>query len=71
MYIRYEDTKDERVVLVVDELENYKGKVRLMDLLDLFDDDLQVVEENEYIYKFVDKQQLNLCFKSFSRENGK
>lgn len=68
MYIRYSDTKNEDVVLVIDELERYLGQVRLFDLLDIINKDKEPIEDDEYLYWFVEKDQLNICFNSFSSE---
>lgn len=68
MYIRYEFIKDTDRVLILDELERYLGETNISSILDLIDDDKEDLVENDYLYYFVDKQQLNLCFQSFSRQ---
>ena len=66
MYIRWENTSEEEIVLVVDEIGKFLGKADLFVLVDIIDDHKDVIEEDGEVYFFVNKENLNYCFQSFS-----
>ncbi len=68
MLVRYEEIRNTDDILVIDECNRYLGECFLFDFVDAIDRDRDPIEENEYLYFFVDKEKLNLCFQSFSRE---
>lgn len=59
MLVRFEEIKDSDIVLVVDELGKYLGKTRIDMLYDCIIDDKEPIEEDEYTFWFVNKDELN------------
>ena len=60
MLIRYEKTTEHDIVLVIDEVDKFLGKIDLFDLVDCIDREKEPLNEDEYLYWFVDKEKLNL-----------
>lgn len=68
MYIRWENTSEEEVVLVIDEIGKFLGKVDLFMLVDIIDDHKDTIEEDDDVYFFVEKDKLFSVLNSFSGE---
>lgn len=68
MYIRWENTNEEEVVLVIDEIGKFLGKVDLFMLVDIIDDHKDTIEEDDDVYFFVEKDKLFSVLNSFSGE---
>ena len=62
MIVRYEEIKNSDEVLVISETGKYLGKMLMIDFVDCLDRDKDVIEEDDYLYFFADKKQLERRF---------
>ena len=62
MIVRYEEIKNSDEVLVISETGKYLGKMLMIDFVDCLDRDKDVIEEDDYLYFFDDKKQLERRF---------
>ena len=65
MIIRHEEIRNSDEVLVISETGKYLGKMLMVDFVDCIDKDGDTVEEDDYLYFFADKKELEkrLCSK--------
>ena len=64
MYIRFEKIpRKGEIVSVIDETNKYLGKMLMVDFVDCIDKDKDTFEEDNYLYFFADKKELEkrLC----------
>ena len=65
MIVRYEEIRNSDEVLVISETGKYLGKMLMVDFVDCIDKDKDTLEEDDYLYFFADKKELEkrLCSK--------
>lgn len=58
MIIRYEEIRNSDEVLVISETGKYLGKMLTVDFVDCIDKDKDTFEEDDYLYFFADKKEI-------------
>lgn len=58
MIVRYEEIRNSDEVLVISETGKYLGKMSMIDFVDCIDKDKDTFEEDDYLYFFADKKEL-------------
>ena len=58
MIVRYEEIRNSDEVLVISETGKYLGKMLMVDFVDCIDKDRYTFEEDDYLYFFADKKEL-------------
>lgn len=66
MIVRYEKSKEESI-LIIDECNKYLGECYIDPFVDAIEE-RDTFEEDGYEFFFVNREKLNLAFKSFSRQ---
>ena len=62
MIVRYEEIRNSDEVLVISETGKYLGKMLMVDFVDCIDKDKDTLEEDDYLYFFADKKELESQF---------
>ena len=62
MIVRYEEIRNSDEVLVISETGKYLGKMLMVDFVDCIDKDKDTLEEDDYLYLFTDKKELESKF---------
>ena len=62
MIVRYEEIRNSDEVLVISETGKYLGKMLMVDFVDCIDKDKDTLEEDDYLYFFTDKKELESKF---------
>ncbi len=62
MIVRYEEIRNSDEVLVISETGKYLGKMLMVDFVDCIDKDKGTFEEDDYLYFFADKKELESKF---------
>ena len=62
MIVRYEEIRNSDEVLVISETGKYLGKMLMVDFVDCIDKDKDTLEEDDYLYFFADKKELESKF---------
>ena len=58
MIVRHEEIRNSDEVLVISETGKYLGKMLMADFVDYIDRDKDTFEEDDYLYFFADKKEL-------------
>ena len=62
MIVRYEEIRNSDEALVISETGKYLGKMLMVDFVDCIDKDKDTLEEDDYLYFFADKKELEKRF---------
>jgi hypothetical protein len=58
MLVRIEEIKNSDIVLVIDEVGKYQGKMYFADFAECINQDVEPLEEDDYIFWSVDKNKI-------------